>query len=61
MSVFIPKDITIAVTNYTGIPEGDSIVNAYDVVEGVINDYSAIKDREYNIVYPSETTTSEGI
>ena len=39
--VFIPKDNTIAVTNYTGIPEGDSVVNVYDVVEGVNSDHPA--------------------
>ena len=70
MSVFILKDNTIAVTNYTGIPEGDSVVNVYDVVEGVNSDYPAIEDREYNITYfnlefnsvsSSETTTSGGI
>ena len=62
MSVFIPKDNTIAVTNYTGIPEGDSVVNVYDVVEGVISDHPAIKDKEYNIVYPVSSigTTSSG-
>ena len=61
MSVFIPKDNTIAVTNYTGIPESDSVVNVYDVVEGVISDYPAI-NREYNIVYPVSSigTTSTG-
>ena len=60
VSVFIPKDNTIAVT---GIPEGDSVVNVYDVVEGVISDHPAISG-EYNIVYPvssSETTTSGGM
>ncbi len=64
MSVFIPKDNTIAVATYTGIPEGDSVVNVYDVVEGVISHHRAIKDREYNIVYPvssSETTSSGGM
>ena len=62
MSVFIPKDNTIAVTTYTGIPEGDSVVNVYDVVEGVISDHPAI--RKYNKVFPvssSETTTSRGM
>ena len=54
MSVFIPKDNTIAVTNYTGIPEGDSVVNVYDVVEGVINDYPAISGLHYTIQYPPE-------
>ena len=63
MSVFIPKDNTIAVTNYTDIPEGDSVVNVYDVVEGVISDHPAISG-EYNIVYPVSsigTTTSRGM
>ena len=63
MSVFIPKDNTIAVTNYTGIPAGDSVVNVYDVVEGVISDYPAISG-EYNIVYPVSsigTTSSRGM
>ena len=63
MSVFIPKDNTIAVTNYTGIPEGDSVVNVYDVVEGLISDHPAISG-EYNIVYPVSsigTTTSGGM
>ena len=61
VSVFIPKDNTIAVTNYTGIPEGDSVVNVYDVVEGVISDHPAISG-EYNIVYPVSSigTTSSG-
>ena len=64
VSVFIPKDNTIAVTNYTCIPEGDSVVNVYDVVEGVISDHPAIKDKEYNIVYPVSSigiTTSGGM
>ena len=64
MSVFIPKDNTIAVTNYTGIQEGNSVVNVYDVVEGVINDYPAVKDSKYNIVYlvsSIDTTTTGGI
>ena len=66
MSVFIPKDIddTIAVTNYTGIPEGDSVVNVYDVVEGVSNmSVPALKNLVYSIVYPgsNETTVNEGI
>ena len=54
VSVFIPKDNTIAVTNYTGIPEGDSVVNVYDVVEGVISDYPAISGVYYTIQYPPE-------
>ena len=56
MSVFIPKDNTIAVTNYTGIPEGDSVVNVYDVFKEDMSDYPAIKDIEYNIVYPVSFT-----
>ena len=63
VSVFIPKDNTIAVTNNTGIPKGDSVVNVYDVVEGVISDHPAISG-EYNIVYPVSsigTTSSEGM
>ena len=51
VSVFIPKDNTIAVT---GIPEGDSVVNVYDVVEGVICDYPAINGLYYTIQYPPE-------
>ena len=54
VSVFIPKDNTIAVTNYTGIPEGDSVVNVYDVVEGVISDHPAISGLHYTIQYPTE-------
>ena len=54
MSVFIPKDKTIVVTNYTGIPEGDSVVNVYDVVEGVISDHPAISGLLYTIQYPPE-------
>ncbi len=54
VSVFIPKDNTIAVTTYTGIPEGDSVVNVYDVVEGVISDHPAISGLHYTIQYPTE-------
>ena len=54
MSVFIPKDNTIAVTNYTGIPDGDSVVNVYDVVERVISDYPTISGLQYTISYPPE-------
>ena len=63
VSVFIPKDNTIAVTNYTGIPEGDSVVNVYDIVEGVNMSLAALKNLVYGIVYPGsyETTVSEGI
>ena len=63
MSVFIPKDNTIAVTNYTGIPEGDSVVNVYDVVKGVISDYpAAISGLHYTIQYPiSNITNSKGM
>ena len=50
----MPKDNTIAVTNYIDIPEGDSVVNVYDVVEGVISDYSAICGLYYTIQYPPE-------
>ena len=52
MSLFIPKNNTIAVTNYTGIPEGDSVVNVYDVVEGVISDHTAISGLHYTIQCP---------
>ena len=64
VSVFIPKDNTIAVTNYTGIPEGDSVVDVYDVVEGVSNmSLPAMESQLYNISYPepSETTKNGGM
>ena len=41
-------------TTYTGIPEGDSVVNVYDVVEGVISDHPAISGLHYTIQYPTE-------
>ena len=62
VSVFILKNNTIAVNNYTGIPEGDSVVNVYDVVEGVISNYPAVKDKKYTVVYPkSYRSTSTGM
>ncbi len=48
-------------TTYTGIPEGDSVVNVYDVVEGAISDHPAISGLHYTIQYPIVTFTNSTI
>ena len=52
-------------TAYTGVPEGNSVVNVYDVVEGVISDHPAISGLHYTIQYPTESigklTNSSGM